>query len=48
MLVVHCSSSGLLRGMARWHDGADNASFDQLCGGGNLVITIDPGAGGER
>jgi molecular chaperone Hsp33 len=50
LLVVHCSSGGLLRGMARWQEGAEteDVSFEELCGGGNLVITIDPGAGGER
>jgi molecular chaperone Hsp33 len=56
LLVVDCSSNGLLRGMARWHDNvndnaaeiAEDASFPELCAGGHLVITIDPGSGGER
>ena len=54
LLVVHCSSDGLLSGMARWRDEADEhnnhqaLSFRELCDGGSLVITIDPGAGSER
>jgi molecular chaperone Hsp33 len=48
LLVVHCSSAGLLRGMARWRKAAETASFSELCNGGTLVITLDPGHDGER
>lgn len=52
LLVVHCSSNGLLSGMARWQEENEadlqTSSFSELCNGGSLVITIDPGAGNER
>lgn len=48
MLVAQCSANRSLRGLARWTDPVPDAGPGELCGTGDLVITIDPGSGGER
>jgi len=48
LLVAQCSNNRSLRGLARWTDPVPDGSLGELCGTGNLVITIDPGSGGER
>lgn len=48
LLVAHCTSDGVLRGLARWRGETDGCSFKQLMGSAILVMTIDPGAGKDR
>lgn len=48
LLVAQCNSNRSLRGLARWTDPTEQGSLSEMCGAGQLVITIDPGSGGER
>lgn len=52
LLVVQCSSSGDLRGLARWKDpipaSAGPEDTKSLLGGGRLVITLEPEGHGRR
>jgi molecular chaperone Hsp33 len=49
LLVVQCTHSGDLRGLARADsDEITAAPLDQLCREGTLTITIDPGGGQDR
>ena len=45
---MECSGRRTLRGLARWNGDVDGLGFEQLVGGGRLVMTIDPGANAER
>ncbi len=47
LLVVQCTPSGQLRGLARWEGEAVAGSLGTLCAGATLVITIDVGRGSE-
>lgn len=48
LMVVECSSHGTLRGMAHWDEEVPAGGIGDKLGDGRLVITIDPGEGGER
>ncbi len=37
-----------LRGLAHWQGAPETGPLETLCGRGNMVLTIDPGQGGER
>jgi molecular chaperone Hsp33 len=48
LLVVEATGEGNLRGVARHDDVVPDAGIRRLMGAGHLVMTIDPGRGGER
>jgi molecular chaperone Hsp33 len=48
LLVVECTSSRSLRGLAHWKGEVPDGDLGAKFGGGRLVITIDPGEGMER
>jgi molecular chaperone Hsp33 len=48
LLVVQCTHSRRLRGLARWQDSVSKAPLSALCGEGTLTITFEPDDGQER
>ena len=48
LLVVEATSGRTLRGLVRWDETADAGLLARGLGEGHLVMTIDPGEGGER
>ncbi len=48
LLVVEATGEGTLRGVARHDEVVPDAGIRTLMGAGHLVMTIDPGRGGER
>jgi molecular chaperone Hsp33 len=48
LMVVECTGERTLRGMAHWEGEVPAENIAAQFGEGRLVITIDPGEGGER
>ncbi|WP_455235252.1 Hsp33 family molecular chaperone HslO [Thiogranum longum] len=48
LLLVEVTSERTLRGLARWSGDLPDASLGALVGNARLMLTIDPGRGGER
>ena len=48
LLIAHCTSDGVLRGLARWRGDTEQCSFKGLVGKSILTMTIDPGPGKDR
>ncbi len=48
LLVVECTSTRAMRGLAQWEGEPSPGPVAKLLGGGQLVITIDPEEGRER
>ncbi len=47
LLVVQVSGERTLRALARWEGQPEMAALSDLCGGGRLILTLDPGQGRE-
>lgn len=48
MVVVHCSNSLVLRGLARWQGKLESRDLSELTGDGKLVISIENDADDQR
>lgn len=48
LMVVEATSQRTLRGLAHWEGDLEAGPLVSLFGNARLVITVDPGAGGER
>ena len=47
LLVVQVTSERTLRALARWEGEPETAALNDLCAGGRLILTLDPGLGRE-
>lgn len=48
LLLIEATAARTVRGIARWDGDVDDMDFRALTGGARLMLTIDPGEGGER
>ena len=48
LLLIEATASRTVRGLARWSGEVDGLDFRGLTGEARLMLTIDPGRGGER
>ena len=48
LLLIEATAARTVRGIARWDGDVDDMDFRALTGEARLMLTIDPGEGGER
>ena len=48
LVVIQCSNKLVLRGLARWQDELDDASFQQVMSNGKMIISIENDADNQR
>jgi len=48
LLLIEATAARTVRGIARWEGDVDDMDFRALTGEARLMLTIDPGEGGER
>jgi len=48
LLLIEATAARTVRGLARWSGDVDELDFRALTGEARLMLTIDPGKGGER